>query len=222
MGLQPSGLFGGFYKKVGGSIGVRGSGGRNIVTALHHKSNKKRTDEQLTGQDKFTMLNGYFKYIKSLVNVGFKQYAKTKSAANMAYSYNYDHAFIEDEAGLRLNYPALMYSRGSILKPEAAAVVVEPEIGDPALTNNRTVTFTWAPQKQSTYCQYTDMATFLIYNVVKERVYMKINVVERYDQLYSVEVAKYNAGCELHCYMNFNSVDGKLTGDSMYVGMIQF
>lgn len=45
-----------------------------------------------------------------------------------------------------------------------------------------------------------------------------IGVVDRYEGNYSVEIPAHYLGNTLHCYMSFASTDGKLVGDSTYIG----
>ena len=76
----------------------------------------------------------------------------------MASSYNYGYAFLSDGEKLRLNYPALVCSRGYVVPAESPGLLALPA----------QIEFNWLPQRQPAYCQHTDLATFLVYNPAKK------------------------------------------------------
>jgi hypothetical protein len=221
MGIAKSGLIGPFRKKIGPAIGRRFRG-LNVITALHHENLKAPTKEQLVERAKFGLLNSFLHSIKKLVLAGFKKHSNNKYPLNVAYSYNYKHAFVyeefipdnENSAGdgrWLLNYPELVYSRGHVARPEGPQVAVTAQ----------GVAFSWKAQPQSAYCQYSDMASFLIYNPAKDKAIVKINAVNRYALQYTqTEIPVMYPGDTLHCYMSFASADGKESGNSMYLGTI--
>jgi hypothetical protein len=209
MGILKSGIHGPVRNKTGKLI-TRMHRGLNVVTGPYRKSNKPPTELQLEAQIKLGLLSGFLSHIDDLIKIGFKHYAKGKDPINVAYAYNYDHAFLTDGTALTLNYPELVYSRGYILAPESPGLRVLPE----------QIEFNWLPQRQSTYCQYTDLATFMVYNPAKERAIRKVLVTDRDAQGYLFDVPKGFAGDTVHCYMNFASKDGKLQGNSVYLGEV--
>ncbi|WP_285058549.1 DUF6266 family protein [Pedobacter ginsengisoli] len=210
MGILHSGLFGGFSKKTGPIVGRRRKG-QNVITALHHPSNKAATAGQLDSRNKFSLLNIFLGGISPLLNAGFKKYARTKGAMAAAYSYNYGHAFAVVEGNqYAINYPMMVYSRGPVSGPLGAAV----QAADGGIT------FTWLPQSQSVYCRFTDKATFLVYIPSMEIAFTAIDASDRYAQAYWRELPPGVEGQEVHAYMSFASADGKLTGNSFYAGKV--
>lgn len=209
MGILKSGPFGPFYNKTGPIVGRRHRK-QNVITALHHTSNKPFTAAQLESQLKLGLLNGFLSNIDTLVNIGFKAVAKNKSPVNEAFSYNYNHAFVKDGNVLLLDHPQIIYSRGHIVTPES------PKVASIA----GSITFSWLPQNQSAYCQFTDLASFLVYNPTKETNVILLNSTNRYAQGYTIEMPVDYVGDTVHCYMNFASADGKKTGDSMYIAAL--
>jgi hypothetical protein len=209
MGILKSGILGPMTNKTGPTTG-RMYRGMNVVTAAYRKSNKPPTSLQIDVQAKFGLLNNFLSNIENLVKIGFKQFAKRKDPLNVAYSYNFEHAFLSEDTGFRLNYPELVYSRGYILPAESPALQALPA----------QIEFSWLPQRQSTYCQYTDRATFLVYNPTNGRAVMKALVTDRYAQGYVVDLPQDYLGDTVHCYLSFASADGKLQGDSRYVGAV--
>lgn len=209
MGILKSGILGPFRKKVGPGIGRRHMG-QNLILPLPHKSNKPATAKQLETQVKLGLLNSFLNTIDKLVNIGFKQYTKHNSPVNVAFKYNYNHAFVKQGDEYEINFPEIVYSRGHIIAPEGAQVV--PEQGK--------IAFSWLPQNQSAYCQFTDAASFLVYNPEKKKATILLGRVTRYAQNYVMEIPVDYIGATVHCYMSFNSANGKLQGDSIYIGKV--
>lgn len=209
MGILQSGIHGPVRNKIGPSI-TRVHRNTNVVTAAYRQSNKAPTPLQLEMQEKLGLLSGFLSNIDDLIRPGFKQYSKGKDPVNVATSYNYGHAFLTGDTGLTLNYPELVYSRGYIVPPESPGLLALPA----------KIEFNWLPQRQSTYCQHADLATFLIYNPAKEMAIRKIAITDRYEQGYQLDIPPGFAGDTVHCYMNFESKDGKLQGGSVYVGAL--
>ncbi|WP_316788685.1 DUF6266 family protein [Pedobacter frigoris] len=213
MGILRKGLLGPVKNKTGAVIG-REHRGQNILTGLHNPSTKPPTEKQLEERRKFGMLNSFLSDIDKLVNVGFKRYAKIGSPVNVAYSYNADHAFVKQGEEWQLNFPEMVYSRGHVDTPEGANVVLGAEV--------HTVLFSWLAQKQTASCQFADQASFLVYNAAKNKALILMDATNRYALSYQLTLPTEFAGDALHCYMNFNSEDGKRSGDSVYLGELLF
>lgn len=209
MGILDSGISGGFRKKIGPNIGRRHMG-QDLVLPLYHPTTKKPTQAQLSECARFGLLNSFLRDIAGLVEPGFKKQPKKKrSPKNAAFSYNYGHAFLPDGEGWALNYPALLYSRGEICTPDGLTIS----------RNGDLVSFNWPPQPQSSYCQFSDLASFLAYCPEKRLVLAERNASRRDALVYELELPEGFSGV-LHCYMSFASADGKLVGDSVYAGQV--
>ena len=211
MGILPSGIFGGFYKKTGPVVG-RITKGKNVVTGLYHPSTNPSTEKQLTEQQKFTMLNAFFNGISPLVNIGFKLFAKRRNALNEAYKFNCPNAFVLVGGQYQIDYPKMVYSRGNVDRPNGLQIAVI----------NGHVAFSWIAVEETMFCRLNDKATFLVYNAVRNEFIWTINAAERQQLGYSLEMPSEYAGDLLHCYMNFNNENGKITGDSVYAGLLIF
>lgn len=209
MGILKSGILGPFRNKTGAVIG-RIHRGKNIITGLYNTSDKPPTKKQLEARLKLELLNSFMLDIGALVKIGFKPYVKNNSEVNVAVSYNYRHAFLKVGENISLNYAKMIYSRGHIVTPESPEVETHP----------RAITFSWLPQNQSTYCQFTDLASFLVYNPAKEMSVIAVNATSRYEQGYILEIPAGFIGDTVHCYMNFGSADRKKNGDSMYIASL--
>ena len=211
MGIQISGMFGGFYKRTGALIGIRGKG-KDIVTALHHPNTKAATEKQIVQQEKFAMLTGFFVPIGNLVAKGFKQYAKKNTPLNAACKFNWGHAFVETDGNVALNYPLLVYSRGNIATPNCPSVSSAP-----LLPGQLAITFSWLSDSQSRYNQNTDMATFVIFNTSNKRFTTAIKAANRAARSYTMTVDEVTMDSKLYCYMNFENNCSVLTGNSVCV-----
>jgi hypothetical protein len=209
MGVIKSGIIGPIRKKVGPSVN-RIHRKTNVVSAPYRLSNKPPTVKQLEEQTKFSLLNSFLSNIDQLVKPGFKKYATSKTQVNAAYKFNFPHAFIFTEDHISLNLPEIMYSKGRIATPDDTELI---------LTDNL-IQFNWAAQPQNPSCQFSDRASFLLYNPEKEQSLQFIDVADRYDREYSVKIPIDFKGNTIHCYMSFASADGKLAGDSVYIGII--
>lgn len=209
MGIIDSGIVGPFKKKIGPAIG-RKHMGQDLILGPYRLTNKKPTADQLTERSKFGMLNDFLSCISSMVNPGFKAYAKKKSAVNAAYSYNSDHAFTEVEGQPVLDYPKIVCSRGQIATPYGLQISADTGV----------VRFSWHAQQQSQFCQFTDKASFLIYNPSKKRGLIQMNVIDRYALSFDMAVPADFSGDMVYCYICFATADGKRVGDSKYAGSI--
>lgn len=211
MGILDNGILGGFHNKVGPAIGKKFRG-MDLIVGPYRESNKPEKPGEIRQQSRFGMLNYFLNYISEVVNVGFKQYARKRSAVNAAYSYNCAHAFIEEGAELKLNFPKLAFSRGSVAIPNCPSV---------ALTAPDELTFTWLLEAENQYTRMHDRASFVVWRAVENSPLVLINKVLRADLQFSMEIGKNWQGETLHCYMNFTNDSGKLAGNSFYVGAVE-
>ncbi len=211
MGIIPSGILGPVYNKTGAVVG-RKKGKINTVSGLPRKTPRVATTPQALSRNKLGMLSEFFCSISALINAGFKAYKKNGSARNAAHSYNSEHAFISGENGvIKLNYPKLVLSRGSVVAPFVRTVK--------KLDNQ--IIFEWMAQPQSQYCLADDKASFLIVDEDKEgRTRLFMNQVRRDALSFSINLEPKMANHTYHCYFCFSSSEGKITGNSVYLGCI--
>ena len=209
MGILNSGIFGGFSNKTGANVGRRVNG-QNVVTGLHHPSTKPPNEVQRTQTKRISLLAQFLGPISPLIAIGFKQFTKKNSAFNAAFKFNYKTAFVMVGAEHHINYPKIIYSKGNVCKPCCLRVAAAPGF----------IRFSWVAEVQTMFGRINDRATFLIYNAHKNIFMAERNAALRQDLVYQFAVPADFAGNELHCYMNFNNENGKLTGESVYGGQI--
>lgn len=209
MGILHQGIFGGFSNKTGHTIGRRWRN-KDVITALYRRSNKPEKEGEIIQQNRFKMLTHFLSDVALLVEEGFKKFSKKRSALNSAYAFNAPHAYLMEGEETVLNYPELKYSRGPVDTPDC------PTLNAPAPDQ---ITFKWMMQDESMYCRSSDLASFLLYEPVG-RLEMTIkDGAKRSDREFTCAIGTAHLGKTLHCYMNFTDKDGKLTGDSVYVGL---
>ncbi len=211
MGILSTGILGSFRNKTGAVIGRRHRG-QDIMTSLYRVNGtpKEGTAKQKESRFKFSTLNIFLNNISELVNAGFKKLAKGGNPVNTAYSYNYGHAFIVNEVEIKLNLPQLVYSKGNVEGPESLQMV----------SQDGHITMNWLEQPQSLFCQGSDTANFLIYNETTGDSAYFLNYCDRSGLKASLDVSP-DIDQEVHCYMSFASADGKMQGNSIYLGLIK-
>lgn len=211
MGILNDGILGGFRNKVGTVIG-RKFRDMDLIVGPYRESTKPETKGEILQQNRFRMINHFLNYLKSVVGPGFKQYAKKKSALNAAHSYNYGHAFIEEEGVLKLNFPKMVYSRGNVSIPNCPSVV---------LSAPEQLTFTWLPEGENQFTRGNDKASFVVWMEKSDKPLILIDAAPRSALEFSMEIPG-NLGIEtLHCYMSFKNATGKLVSNSFYVGAVE-
>ncbi len=211
MGILETGILGGFRKKAG-AVNGRKHRGQDLITGLYRISGKVKegTPKRLVTRKKFALLNVFLNSAASLVNIGFKK-SKHGTPVNTAYSFNYDHAFIVEDEVVKLDFAKLVISRGHVEELEGFQMVSE----------NGHINMSWLEQPQSRLCQYTDKINFLFYRALKKGDATCVHSIgERGDSTASVDM-RHIAGKTGHCYLSLSSADGKLQGDSIYLGTIK-
>jgi hypothetical protein len=209
MGILNNGIFGGFSNKTGPLVG-RKVKGRNVITGLHHYPKGPVDEKVRLSQQKLVLMNGFLGQISLVIANGFKEYAQKSTTINAAYKHNYPNAFVQTPEGLVLDYSKLVYSRGKVSTPCAPKVT--------AVAGG--LQFAWQNAVQNEFNLYMDRASVVVYNADKRIAVIKENVALRKDLGYVFELPNDFTGDELHCYMSFNSANGKVVGDSVWCGEI--
>ncbi len=220
MGIQKDGLLGFVYGKVGPSIGRRYRG-INMLTGPYEYNGRPFTNKQMIQQYKLGLLNGFLSYFSTETKRGFRTSSKSKTSANVAFSYNHPNAFIVnfDEDGttitdfatqIDLNYPKLVLSRGDIF-----------EANCPAITLVKDVTYkcSWLPSPQSDFNRATDMATLLVWDDNEGKSIHFKSQATRGSLGFNFTLPDETKNHELHFYLLFSNESGKLVGDTTYLSI---
>ena len=210
MGIIRQGILGPMVNKTGAVIG-RMHRGQNVLVKLYKEksADKPSTEGQLAAQDRLGKLSSFLSNIRNMVDIGFKKKVKHNSPANAALSYNSGHAFIQVGEEQELNYAKLIYSIGDVEGPESPFLEYEDGM----------LNISWYDMEQSRYCQYSDLATILIYEPIVGDNTSFDNICPRSDLNVLLDISSF-IGKEVHCYICFSSADGKDQGTNFYLGLV--
>jgi hypothetical protein len=209
MGILRKGIFDGFENKTGPLIGRRVKG-KSVISAVQHRASKPRTQAQIDQQLKFKLVAGFLMWLKPLIAVGFKNVGGNTNAFNAAMKYNFKRIITGTSPDYQIDYPKLVYSRGSLFGPNNPAI----SLGTHAVVIN------WQPDGQNQFNQHTDKASFLVYCPGKNAFIILIDGAERSALGYNMAIPQDFAGYDLHCYMSLASTDRKVVSDSVYLGVV--
>jgi|SRR5690606_4100950 len=109
------GINGPFRGKVGSVIGSKWRKINYMKGLSRIKKRRPPSPEQALIQKKFSRLNDFLKPLSRMLEISFNQFTDKATGRNAAFSYNYDEAFIVEGDEVRLNYPALRFSHGSLV-----------------------------------------------------------------------------------------------------------
>ncbi|RZK79208.1 MAG: hypothetical protein EOO92_09785 [Pedobacter sp.] len=210
MGIIKSGILGEIQNQTGPVV-ARMHKGQNVITSRYKtKKTGEVSEKQQATRTRFSLLNEYLIAIQDLVDPGFKKFVKHNSPVNAAYSFNYDRAFTGEGEDLGLDRTKIMYSRGNVEVPESPQLVSE----------DGNFILSWSDVQQSQFCRNSDRLSFLIYVVEENSTSIFQNVCQRSELRYAVD-AKEFAGKHFEVFASFASADGKLQGNSCYVGIVE-
>ncbi|SFD59604.1 hypothetical protein SAMN05518672_102543 [Chitinophaga sp. CF118] len=210
MGTQLKGPFGGFEGKVGPLIGMW-SRGQNVITSLHRTSTKPPSQKQIGQRNKLTIVSSLLSYFKDLIDIGFREHKPGETAMNAACRYNYKNALSGVSPDFTIDYPELSFSRGSLIAPKG--IVIEA-VGDGKII------FTWiANPNAMKLTDPADRLMVLVCNPIKNEVTTKLNATSRSALTYIIQLPVDFAGDEVHCYLAFSGISGRVS-NSIYAGAV--
>ena len=210
MAILKHGILGPVSNKVGTVIG-RNFRGLNVITQLYNTSQKPATVGQKLENNRLTMLSSFLSDAQWVIVPGFTKTAKAgQSALNAAYSYNYPNAFIEENDALSINFPKIVFSRGPVEQPNCATVKME----------GNQIIFNWLAQAENKYNRHDDHTSFLIHSANWPHMIILQHTVTRSSLRFEFELPETRLGDTLHCFMLFSNRNGKLIGNSEYIGKL--
>lgn len=207
MATIKKGIHGPFRGKVGSVIG---SSWRNInyIKGLSlKKGRRKPTPAQEEARLKFSLLNRFLDPLSRLLETSFGPFTTRATGRNAAFSYNYDHAFISDEQGIRLNYPQLRFSHGHLITA-----------GDErAWFADGKLRVSWHPGTFGMGGAPDDEAYLLVYDAAKRTFVPMVEATrqdgaaETVDLEYELDLSK------LHVWLFFIDKSGKQASKTIYI-----
>lgn len=207
MGILNGGLFGAFEKRTGPLVG-RVVRGRNVISAVQHKSLLPRVQRQLEQQMKFRLLSVFLVALKEMIAVGFRSATK-QSPLNAAFRYNFQKVIMGVYPSYAIDFARVLCSRGKLDGPRAGMVMWAPD--DAGLV------FSWLPEVESRFNRGTDRACFVVYCAANGLAVTSLYAVRRADLSYLMLLPPDFAGQQLHCYMCLASANGHDVSDSIYL-----
>ncbi|MBB5440256.1 hypothetical protein HDC92_003956 [Pedobacter sp. AK017] len=207
MGFLTGGPFYDMIGRTGNNVGRRVKG-RNVLSMRPSKSNKAPTLLQQIQREKWTAVVSWLRRLRGIVNVGFAAYDAQMSAMNAAIAYNLKNA-VTLVAPYKVDYPEVLFSRGNLDLPNA------PQIETSIAAR---IDYSWTANTGGTNALGTDKATFLVYNESKDKfVFLRAGAL-RSALGYNLLVPGDFSGDHVQVYISFESADGKLVSDSLYLG----
>lgn len=206
MATFKEGVNGPFKGKVGSVIGSRWRAIPYMKGMYKVKRNKSNPSEKQAAQhQKFRLLNRFFMPIGPVLDIGFRALTSRATAKNVAFSYNYDHAFVEENGQITLNYPALKFSHGSLYTAGAEKTIRTPD----------GVKVVWNPKTYGVGGAMDDIAYAIAYSVSLDM--LLCETARRHDGEAFISFAEAVGADELHVWLFFADSRGKQASRTEYI-----
>lgn len=206
MATFKEGINGPFKGKVGSVIG---SSWRKIhyMKGMRKVKRKKAvpSEKQAAQHHRFTLLNEFFKSIKPVLDIGFRAFTSRATSKNAAFSYNYDHAFVEDGGQIMLNYPVLKFSHGSLYTAGA----------EEALATEDGIRVQWDPKTYGVGGAMDDVGYAIVYSV-SAHMFMSGTAL-RHEGGVFIPFEEESRGSEVHVWLFFADNTGKHVSRTEYL-----
>jgi hypothetical protein len=212
MGIIRIGILGGFRKKTGTVVGAQWRN-KDVIRAIPRLSTKPPTQLQIDQQLKFGLVTTLLSEISELIDIGFYLPGDEATPMNKAVSYHLKGAIAGVSPNFSLDFEALKYSLGKLELPNTVTATG---------TNPNEISFAWdSIVNEGKHIEPTDRATFLIYNVNKQKFLQVIDVVDRSAGEYVMTLPAQFAGDTLHTYISFSSGSiRRKKSDSMFIATV--
>ncbi len=210
MGKTKQGVIGGFSGIVGNVIGASWKGIAYMRIRPVSVANPK-TDLQLDQRMRFTVALRFLQSLAQFLKIGFRNYAVRMTPFNNAMSYNLLNAIQGAYPNYTINYANALVTRGN-LSPALNPAVTSTVAG--------TVVFTWDDNSDEADASPLDKSLLVVYNPEKNQAVYFNGLTDRAELTQSVTVPNSFTGDQVHCYLGFITVDGKLLSNSRYAGAV--
>lgn len=192
---------------------VRGKFGNIVATKRKGKTLIKTLPEitkapsarQRKQNDKFKMAVDFYRPLRPVVKLTFRD-ANAPGLAN-AYGHFLTNAVGGDASNIVIDYTKVMVSRGYL--PVAGNPTVQLDAG--------ALKCTWLDNSGLGIAEDSDQVVIVAYCPARQLAVYAMDVADRSVGATSVDVSVFK-GEELHVYMAFLSIDGKIASDSVYMG----
>lgn len=203
------GINGPFRGKVGSVIGSKWRK-VNYMKGLSKKKKRPASPEQAVIRTKFSLLNRFLKPLSKTLEISFRQFTAEATGRNVAFSYNYDEAFIEEEGEVRLNYPALRFSHGSLVTAGAERAWVD---------DRGVVHITWNTKTYGMGGSPDDEAHMLLFDETNDIFLTPSGTTVRQDGKAEITRKDFleSAREQLHLWLFFTDNDKKRVSKTVYI-----
>jgi hypothetical protein len=185
--------------------------GKNTMRTKPIEVKNPRTPDQVNQRNKFSLMIGTARSILDTLRVSFKSEAVKMTAFNSFVSNNIKTAIIGAPGNYEVDYPNLLVSKGSLVKPL-----------NPVATSTvaATISRTWTPPLNSTDGANTDLLGCLNYNVDKNLWIAEITSTQRSAGICQEVVPANWSGDDVHTYTFFVNAKKNKSCDSVYTGIV--
>lgn len=208
MGIMRKGLLGNHSGKIGNLVFYE-LGGRQVVRTLG-RNTKPATAGQLQNRNELTAVMQFLKPLREFVNLGFAVSAKgsSKSAYNMAVSYNKVNAVSGTHPDVVMDYAKVLVTKGNM-----------PVVDTPAASVTATgLAFTWTCPAKLEWPRPNDQVMLLAYFPGLQKAEFVIYGVARQECAAHLALAAELQDKHMEVYISFIAEDRKQVADSVYLG----
>jgi hypothetical protein len=206
----------GIFDQLSGTIGpVVGASWRGIPyirtkpTTSNRKRKKKSSDAQAATRIRFGLAVKLLKYMREILELGFRDEAVEKTGMNAAISYTMKHAITGEFPDFKIAYDHVLISRGKLPNVEQATVTAHaPEA----------IRFNWTNNEGVGKASGEDKVLLVAYNEENEAVVYKIGT-SRLAGSDMLDMPSFS-GLTIHTWISFLSADNRDVANSVYTGTV--
>jgi hypothetical protein len=184
--------------------------GQNIIGPLPHPTQTPPTTAQLNQRARFGLVTSWLRMTKGIIRSGFNVHKETISPWSTAVAYNLDNAVTGVAPNYVMDYPKVLFCKGQLSTPPDYSV---------GSGSGAVIEFEWDKTFNQGFGADTDQATFITYNPTKGAFVFMTGAATRVAETYNMQMPLSFAGDTVHCWMSFLSADGKVSSNSVYIGI---
>ena len=185
--------------------------GKNTMRTKPIEVKNPKSPDQVNQRNKFSLMIATGRQILDTLKVSYKSEAVNMSAFNAFVSHNIKTAIIGTPGNYEVDYPSLLVSKGTLVKPL-----------NPAATSATaaTISRTWTPPLSSTDAANSDLLCCLNYNIDKNLWLAEITTTQRSVGTHQEAVPANWSGDDVHTYTFFVNAKKNKSCDSTYTGIV--
>ncbi|WP_257670340.1 DUF6266 family protein [Parapedobacter tibetensis] len=209
MGTIKEGINGPFRGKAGSVIGSSWRKINYIKGLPRFKKKRVPSTGQALQREKFALLNHFLYPLSGILETGFKQFTGAATGRNAAFRYNYDHAFLVEDGEVKLDYPALQLSHGSLFTAGDEKAEVDGDI----------LYVSWNPDTYGMGGMMDDTACIVVYDETLEVLLRNDMTAIRHDGGDQVRIIKDTDAhsSDLHVWLFFADKLGRHVSKTVYI-----